>query len=72
MLFSRFSVHDRTTGRAGAPLLNVKMKLVSWEEGNYLVSDPKPRGEIHIGGDNVAAGYYENPGELLSFFKSVL
>jgi len=55
------SVHDRTTGRAGAPLLNVKMKLVSWEEGNYLVSDPKPRGEIHIGGDNVAAGYYENP-----------
>merc|ERR1719150_1317987 len=40
------SIHDRTTGRAGAPLLNVKMKIVSWEEGNYLVTDkPNPRGE---------------------------
>jgi len=56
------SIHDRTTGRAGAPLLAVKMKLVNWEEGNYLVTDkPNPRGEIHIGGDNVALGYYENP-----------
>jgi len=55
------SVFDRTTGRAGAPLLNVKMKLVNWEEGNYLVTDkPNPRGEIHVGGDNVAKGYYEN------------
>jgi len=55
------SIHDRTTGRAGAPLLNVKMKIVSWEEGNYLVTDkPNPRGEIHIGGDNVALGYFEN------------
>ena len=34
---------------------------MNWEEGNYKVTDkPSPRGEIYIGGDNVAAGYYEN------------
>ena len=38
------------------------MKLVNWAEGNYMVTDkPNPRGEIHIGGDNVALGYYDNP-----------
>jgi long-chain acyl-CoA synthetase len=52
---------DRKTGRAGAPLLDVKIKLVNWEEGNYRITDePNPRGEIHIGGDNVALGYYKN------------
>lgn len=52
---------DRKTGRAGAPLLDVKIKLVNWEEGNYLITDkPNPRGEIHIGGKNVALGYYKN------------
>jgi len=55
------SIHDRTTGRAGAPLMNVTIKLVNWEEGNYLVTDqPYPRGEIHVGGDNVALGYFRN------------
>ena len=59
--FFYFRPHDRTTGRAGAPLLDVKMKLVDWVEGNYLVTDtPNPRGEIHVGGNNVALGYYKN------------
>ena len=45
------SPQDRTTGRAGAPLMNVRIKIVNWEEGNYLVTDkPHPRGEIHVGG----------------------
>ena len=35
---------------------------MNWEEGNYRVTDkPHPRGEIYIGGPNVAAGYYNNP-----------
>lgn len=47
------SRYDRTTGRAGAPLMNVQIKLVSWEEGNYLTTDkPYPRGEIHVGGES--------------------
>jgi len=63
------SIHDRTTGRAGAPLLGVKMKLVNWEEGNYLVTDkPNARGEIHIGGDNVALGYFDNPDKTAEDF----
>ncbi len=55
------SVYDRTTGRAGAPLMNVKVKLVNWEEGGYTTKDkPYPRGEIHVGGDIVATGYFKN------------
>jgi len=54
------SVRDRKTGRAGAPLMNVDVKLVNWEEGNYRTTDkPNPRGEIHVGGDNVAVGYFK-------------
>jgi len=38
------------------------MKLVNWEEGNYRVTDkPHPRGEVYIGGGNIAAGYYKQP-----------
>jgi len=52
---------DRTTGRAGAPLMNCRIKIVNWEEGNYLITDkPYPRGEIHVGGRHVAMGYYLN------------
>jgi hypothetical protein len=35
---------------------------VNWEEGNYRVTDkPHPRGEVMLGGDNVASGYYKLP-----------
>jgi len=52
---------DRTTGRVGAPLMNCRIKLVNWEEGNYTTKDqPYPRGEIHVGGRNVAMGYFRN------------
>ena len=48
---SFYRTQDRTTGRAGAPLMNCRVKIVNWEEGNYLITDkPFPRGEIHIGG----------------------
>ncbi|XP_023345834.1 long-chain-fatty-acid--CoA ligase 4 [Eurytemora carolleeae] len=41
------SQRDRITGRVGAPLMNVAIKLVNWEEGNYRVKDkPYPRGEV--------------------------
>ncbi|ODN03288.1 Long-chain-fatty-acid--CoA ligase 4 [Orchesella cincta] len=51
---------DMSTGRVGAPLGCCDIRLVNWDEGNYTVNDkPYPRGEILIGGDNVALGYYK-------------
>ena len=68
MFLFYFSPQDRTTGRAGAPLMNVRIKIVNWEEGNYTIKDkPYPRGEIHVGGRNVAMGYFKNEGALLIF-----
>ncbi|XP_049868981.1 long-chain-fatty-acid--CoA ligase 4 isoform X2 [Pectinophora gossypiella] len=54
--------HDRSTGRVGAPCTGTDIKLVNWEEGNYRVNNkPFPQGEIVIGGESVAEGYYKNP-----------
>lgn len=51
-----------STGRVGAPLGCCDIRLVNWDEGNYTVRDkPYPRGEVLIGGDNVALGYYKLP-----------
>jgi len=55
------SFEENSTGRVGPPVQKVNIKLVNWEEGNYMVTDkPWPRGEIYIGGPNVAQGYYMN------------
>lgn len=59
---SEFS--DNTTGRVGAPLICSELKLRDWAEGGYTCQDkPHPRGEILIGGPNVAMGYYESESE---------
>lgn len=51
---------DLYSGRVGFPLEGVRVNLVSWPEGNYSVDDkPNPRGEILIGGDSIALGYYK-------------
>ena len=43
--------------------------MVNWEEGNYFISDkPNPRGEIHVGGDNVALGYFKNEAKTAEDF----
>uniref|UniRef100_A0AAY5EGH9 long-chain-fatty-acid--CoA ligase n=1 Tax=Electrophorus electricus TaxID=8005 RepID=A0AAY5EGH9_ELEEL len=50
---------DYTTGRVGAPLICSEIILRDWPEGGYTSQDkPLPRGEILIGGPNVALGYY--------------
>ncbi|XP_012545548.2 long-chain-fatty-acid--CoA ligase 4 isoform X2 [Bombyx mori] len=54
--------HDRSTGRVGAPAAGALLALRDWDEGNYRVTNkPHPQGEIIIGGDCVAEGYYKNP-----------
>merc|ERR1711936_329746 len=53
---------EHSTGRVGPPVQGLNIQLENWEEGNYRVTDqPRPRGEIIIGGENVTAGYYKNP-----------
>eukprot|EP00088_Acartia_fossae_P008574 TRINITY_DN14113_c1_g1_i4.p1 TRINITY_DN14113_c1_g1~~TRINITY_DN14113_c1_g1_i4.p1 ORF type:complete len:697 (+),score=216.34 TRINITY_DN14113_c1_g1_i4:275-2092(+) len=53
---------ENSTGRVGPPVQNTRVKLVNWEEGNYRVTDkPHPRGEVILGGNNVATGYYKLP-----------
>lgn len=54
-------MNELSSGRVGAPLNGVYIKLVDWVEGNYRVTDkPYPRGEIVIGGPVVSKGYYKN------------
>jgi len=57
-----------STGGVGPPLQGVQIKLVNWEEGGYRVTDSSPRGEIVIGGENVAVEYYKMPEKTLEDF----
>eukprot|EP00092_Neocalanus_flemingeri_P033660 GFUD01036591.1.p1 GENE.GFUD01036591.1~~GFUD01036591.1.p1 ORF type:complete len:712 (-),score=115.95 GFUD01036591.1:595-2730(-) len=51
---------DNSTGGSGTPLQGVQIKLINWQEGGYHVTDkPCPRGEVIIGGENVATGYFK-------------
>lgn len=45
------------------------LRLVNWEEGNYFVTNkPYPQGEVILGGENVAAGYFKMPEETAENF----
>ena len=56
------SPDDLDVGQVGAPLPMVAIKIRSWDEGNYTIDDAEgPRGEIVVGGDHVAEGYYQMP-----------
>ena len=60
---------ENVTGTVGPPVQGVRIQLVNWEEGNYRVTDtPHPRGEILIGGGNVASCYYKLPGKTSEEF----
>lgn len=64
--------HDRSTGRVGAPTTGTLIKLNDWQEGNYRVTNkPFPQGEIVIGGECVAEGYYKNPEKTREEFIDV-
>ncbi|GAB1609001.1 long-chain-fatty-acid--CoA ligase 4-like, partial [Argonauta hians] len=53
-------VTDLSVGSVGAPLPCCEIKLRDWPEGGYLARDkPNPRGEILVGGGNIAQGYYK-------------
>lgn len=51
---------DMNTGCVGPPVSGCRIKLEEWVEAGYLPSDkPNPRGEIVVGGDMIALGYYK-------------
>ncbi|KAG5667341.1 hypothetical protein PVAND_015324 [Polypedilum vanderplanki] len=60
---------DITTGRSGAACTVCLVRLVNWEEGNYFVTNkPYPQGEVILGGENVAEGYFKMPEETAENF----
>ena len=62
---------ETDTGIVGSPIPCCEIRLVDWDEGGYRNSDkPNPRGEIHIGGDTVAIGYYKLPDMTSESFYS--
>ena len=61
--------NDLRTRQVGPPLEGVDLKLVSWPEGGYTVHDLcGPRGEVIVGGNNVARGYYNMPDKTAEDF----
>lgn len=61
--------NDLTFGRVGAPTTTTEIRLVSWEEGGYRVTNkPYPQGEIIVGGDSVSQGYYKLPSKTAEEF----
>lgn len=71
-------LHESSCGRVGGPLHCNYLRLVDWEEGGYLTSDigsslyNKPRGEIYLGGDNIAQGYFNNPDKTAQDFSETI
>nr|XP_027196441.1 long-chain-fatty-acid--CoA ligase 4-like [Dermatophagoides pteronyssinus] len=65
------TLNDMTSGMAGAPMEGAMIRLIDWKEGGYSFDDkPNPRGEIVIGGDSVAQGYYQLEDETNAVFKT--
>ena len=53
---------DTDTNVCGGLMQYSQIRLVDWDEGGYHnVDKPNPRGEIHIGGETIALGYYKLP-----------
>ncbi|KAG0528532.1 hypothetical protein BDA96_05G020300 [Sorghum bicolor] len=61
---------DTSVGRVGPPLPCSYVKLVSWEEGGYRISDsPMPRGEVVVGGHSITKGYFNNEAKTNEVYK---
>ncbi|XP_070496275.1 fatty acid CoA ligase Acsl3-like [Chironomus tepperi] len=60
---------DFSLGRSGPPTTITSIRIVNWEEGNYMVTKkPHPQGEVIVGGDNVSMGYFKRPAENAETF----
>lgn len=60
------------TETVGSVIQCMEFRLVDWPEANYKNTDkPNPRGEIYLGGGNVAIGYYNMPEKTKEDFKLI-
>ncbi len=55
----------------GSCIPSCELRLVDWEEGGYRNTDPNPRGEIYLGGENVSVGYYDMPEKTKEDYKVI-
>ncbi|XP_040070326.1 long-chain-fatty-acid--CoA ligase 3 [Ixodes scapularis] len=63
-------VNDTNFGRIGSPSQGCYVKLVNWDEGRYYITDePRPRGEIVVGGECVTLGYFKDEAATMRCFK---
>lgn len=63
---------DLTSGHVGPALRSCELRLRDWSEGGYTVYDkPYPRGEILVGGGNVAMGYFKNDAKTAEDFLTL-
>jgi len=58
--FQDIDKNNFSTLNAGKTLPCCELKLVSVDELGYKVTDPLPRGEILVKGNNICLGYYKN------------
>ncbi|KAK3874573.1 hypothetical protein Pcinc_020502 [Petrolisthes cinctipes] len=50
---------DTDTGHTGGPNMGVLVRLINWEEGDYMITDePNPRGEVIVAGPVIAKQYF--------------
>ena len=60
---------DLSVGCIGTPLQGCDVKVVSWNEGGYSTKDSDgAKGELHLGGNHVAAGYFNMPDKTVEEF----
>lgn len=59
-------------GSVGSLVQGLQIKLESWDEGGYSIFDEEgPKGDIHVGGERVSIGYFEQRGKTRSNFYEV-
>ncbi|OMH78746.1 Long chain acyl-CoA synthetase 7, peroxisomal [Zancudomyces culisetae] len=62
---------DNDSGTVGGPFPTALVKLADVPDMNYLTTDkPYPRGEILLGGNPIASGYYKQPERTAEAFTS--
>ena len=52
---------DLDSGHVGPQSIFLKLRLRDVPDMNYYHTDPNPRGELQIKGNNIFKGYFKNP-----------